>query len=180
MSDGLIPRRYAKALFKLTEEKGVSTEVYEEMKTVIDSFRNNPELAKNIANPFLPAADKTRLLIAAAGANLEDYYKGFVRLVIDKKRTPWLEQMAYCYRDIYREKYGIAQVLITTAVSLPDAEMKRIRSLVEKSFPKIKLEFTEKVDKDIIGGFVIDVDSVRMDASLRNEIENLRLTLLSK
>lgn len=180
MSDGLIPRRYAKALFKLTEENKASGAVYAEMKTVVDSFQQNPELAKMIANPFLPDADKTRLLHAAAGKDLEDFYKGFVRLVISKNRTPWIEQMAYCYRDIYREKYNISRVCITTAAELPEAEMKRIRSLVEKSFKDTTLEFTEKVNKDIIGGFVIDVDSVRMDASLRNEIENLRLTLLSK
>lgn len=180
MSDGLIPRRYAKALFKLTEENGVSAAVYDEMKNVIDSFEQNPELVKMIANPFLPDSDKTRLLLAAAGDKLEEFYKSFVRLVIEKRRTPWMEQMAFCYRDIYREKFNISRVCITTAVELPEAEMKRIRGLVEKSFKDTTLEFTEKVDKDIIGGFVIDVDSVRMDASLRNEIENLRLTLLSK
>lgn len=180
MSDGLIPRRYAKALFKLSEETGTSSSVYDEMKVVIESFEQNSDLAKMIANPFLPDADKSRLLLAAAGDRMEDLYKGFVRLVINKRRTPWIEQMAYCYRDIYREKYNISQVCITTAVALPEAEMKRIRGLVEKSFRNTTLEFAEKVDKDIIGGFVIDVDSVRMDASLRNEIENLRLTLLSK
>ena len=180
MSDGLIPRRYAKALFKLTEENGASAIVYDEMKTVISSFEDNPELAKMIANPFLPDSDKSKLLIAAAGDKVDEFYKSFIRLVIEKRRTPWIEQMAFCYRDIYREKYNISQVCITTAVELPEKEMERIKELVKKSFSGTTLEFTQKTDKDIIGGFVIDVDSVRMDASLRNEIENLRLTLLSK
>lgn len=180
MSDGLIPRRYAKALFKFTQEQGSSDAVYEEMKNVIESFEKNAGLGKMMENPFLSDADKTKLLLAAAGSGLEDSYKGFIRLILDKKRTPWMEQMALCYRDIYRETFGIAQVRITTAATLGEAEMKRIRSLVEKSFKGITLEFTQKVDPDLIGGFVIDVDSVRMDASIRNEIENLRLTLLSK
>ncbi len=180
MSEGLIPRRYAKALFKLTEENRASADVYDEMKTVVESFQQNPDLAKMIANPFLPDSDKTRLLYAAAGKKLEDFYKGFVRLVISKNRTPWMEQMAYCYRDIYRERYNISRVCITTAVDLPEAEMNRLRALVEKSFKNTTLEFSYNINKDIIGGFVIDVDSVRMDASLRNEIENLRLNLLSK
>ena len=180
MSDGLIPRRYAKALFKLTEEQGKSAAVYDEMKSVIDSFEQNPELAKMVANPFVSHEDKTKLLEAAAGNHLEEFYKSFVRLVIEKRRTPWMEQMALCYRDIYRQHYNISQVRITTATQMPEQEMGRIRDLVKSSFEGTTLEFAEKVDPDIIGGFVIDVDSVRMDASLRNELENLRLTLLSK
>lgn len=180
MSDGLIPRRYAKALFKFTEERGCSGAVYEEMKTVIDAFESNPQLGKMMGNPFMSDEDKSRLLLAAAGDSLEDSYRGFVRLVIEKRRTPWMEQMALCYRDIYREKNNISRAVITTAVKLPGAEMKRLQDLVRGSFKGTTLEFTEKVDSDIIGGFVIDVDSVRMDSSLRNEIENIRLTLLSK
>lgn len=180
MNDGLIPRRYSKALFKYTEEKGCSGVVYEEMKAVADSFEASRELTKMMNNPFLSDADKERLLLAAAGPKLEDAYRAFVRLVISKRRTPWMAQMALCYRDIYREHFNISRVTVTTATSLDDAEMKRIRSLVENSFKGTVLEFSQKVDSDLIGGFVIDVDSVRMDASLRNEIENLRLTLLSK
>lgn len=180
MSDGLIPRRYAKALFKLTQERNCSAQVYEEMKVVVDSFEKNPELGKMMDNPFLPDSDKTRVLLAAAGDKAEDSFKGFIRLVLDKNRGPWMKQMALCYRDIYRDAYGISQVKITSAAKLGDAELIRIHALVEKSFKGVKLEFTESVDPDLIGGFVIDVDSLRMDASIRNEIENLRLTLLSK
>lgn len=180
MSDGLIPRRYARALFKLTEERECSDSVYEEMKNVINSFEQNSELGKMISNPFMSDDDKSRLMIAAAGAKPNAVFCDFVRLVITKKRASWMEQMALCYRDIYREKFNISRVRITTAARLPEVEMNRLRSLVSNSFKETKLEFVERIDADIIGGFVIDVDSLRMDSSLRNELENLRLTLLSK
>ena len=94
-------------------------------------------------------------------------------------REDYAWQMALAYRDIYRRANRISQVRITTAAKLPDAEMGKIRSLVERSFPDTTLEFSDSIDASIIGGFVIDVDDARMDASVSNEIELLRLNLLS-
>jgi F-type H+-transporting ATPase subunit delta len=70
-------------------------------------------------------------------------------------------------------------VKITTAAPLGKTEMDRLRGLVQKAFPNRTLEFSEQTNPDLIGGFVLDVDSVRMDASLSNEIEQLRQNLLS-
>lgn len=179
MNDGLIPQRYARALYKYTEEHGTSASVYSQMKTVADAFVRNDSLGKVLSNPFVDNSDKSRLLLAAAGEHPEDDYRAFVRLLISKKRAPWAREMALCYRDLYRRAHNVAMVKITTATPLPGEEMKRIRAMVTKAFDAVTLEFTQEVNADIIGGFVIDVDSVRMDASLRNELEKIRLTLLS-
>ena len=87
--------------------------------------------------------------------------------------------MALAYRDIYRKENKISQVRITTAVELPEAEMKKLRAVVENSFKDTKFEYSSEVDPDLIGGFVIDVDSTRMDASVSGELEQLRQNLLS-
>ncbi|MBP3298524.1 MAG: F0F1 ATP synthase subunit delta [Muribaculaceae bacterium] len=179
MNDGLIPHRYAKALYKLALERGNQKAVYEEMKAVVASFESNPDLNKVMNNPFISREDKSRLLLTAAGSGVEDDYRAFVRLIIDKDREMYAYEMALAFRDIYRQANGISRVLITTAAPMPDAQMDKIRALVTSSFPGRTLEFSAAVDPGLIGGFVIDVDNVRMDASLSNELEKIRLTLLS-
>lgn len=178
MDNGLIPHRYARALYKFAMEHGTSGAVYEEMKQVISSFQANPRLQKVLANPFVGDTEKYDLLKAAAGDKAENDYLGFVKLILEKRREEYALQMALAYRDIYRKANKISQVKITTAVSLPEAEMNKLRTLVSNSFKDTKLEFSELVNPDIIGGFIIDVDDSRMDASLSNEIEQLRLNLL--
>ena len=178
MVNGLIPRRYAKALYKFALEKGNAKAVYDEMKVVIGAFMKNPDLQKVLANPFVSAADKQELLIAAAGENAENDYRGFVKLIIELHREQFAYLMALAYRDIYREANRISQVKITTAANLNDAEMDKIRNVVVKAFPDTTLEFSYEVKPELIGGFVIDVDSLRMDASVSNELEQLRLNLL--
>ncbi|MDE6296968.1 MAG: F0F1 ATP synthase subunit delta [Muribaculaceae bacterium] len=178
MISGLIPHRYAKALYKFALETKSADRVYGEMKNVIASFQKNPGLAKVLSNPFVEAGDKERLLIAAAGNDPGDDYKRFVKLILDHKREEFAYLMAYAYRDIYRKQNKISQVKITTAVKLGDDDMKKLHDVVEKAFSDTTFEYTEEVDPEIIGGFIIDVDSVRMDASLSNELEQLRHNLI--
>ena len=87
--------------------------------------------------------------------------------------------IALTYLDIYRKANNIYLVKITTAVELPDGEMSRLKSLVEKHLGDATVEFTKDVDPDLIGGFVVTVNSERLDASVSNEIKQLRLKLLS-
>lgn len=179
MDSGLIPRRYAKALYKFASAHGNTAEVYDEMKEVVTAFEKNPRLLKVLSNPFVSRQDKEALLKAAAGDKVENDYLGFIKLVMDMRRESFMQQMALAYRDIYRDVNKISQVKITTAVALPEKEMNKLRDLVSASFKDTTLEFSEDINPDIIGGFVIDVDDVRMDASVSNEIEQLRLNLLS-
>lgn len=178
MNEGLIPQRYAKALYKLAEEKGDTSAVYEEMKTVAKSFADNPDLSKVLANPFVNRDDKKNLLITAAGEAVDDNYRAFVNLILDRKRCEFAQLMALAFCDNYRKENKIAIVRIITASKLDDDQMNKLRDVVVKAFPEFKLEFYYDVDSDLIGGFVIDVDGQRLDASISNEIEQLRLNLL--
>lgn len=178
MNDGLIPQRYAMALYKFACDKKNTPAVYDEMKLVIESFKANPKLCEVLANPFVARADKEKLLLAAAGTDLEDDYRSFVKLILDHNREEYALQMAYAFRDIFRRENHISQVHITTAVKFDEAELDKLRQLVQKAYSDRTLEFTYSVNPEIIGGFIIDVDMVRMDASLSNEIEQLRQNLL--
>lgn len=178
MNDGLIPQRYARALYKYALEKDNTAAVYDEMKQVVASFEALPSLQKVMTNPFVDTVRKQNLLIAAAGDKADDDYRRFVKLVLDHNREEFMYFMALDYRRIYRDENHIASVRIITAAELPDAEMQKIRDVVAKGFPAYKLEYDYRVDANIIGGFVIDVNSTRMDASISNELEQLRQTLL--
>ena len=173
MVTGLIPHRYAMALYKYAMETKTGDKVYEEMKRVADAFSSNPGLEKVLSNPYVKSDDKKRVLLAAAGENPGDDFRRFVTLIIDHRREEFAYLMALAYRDIYRKENNISQVRITTAVELPAGEMDKLRAVKASS-----LEYDYVVDPTIIGGFIIDVDSTRMDASVSGELEQLRLNLL--
>lgn len=179
MNDGLIPQRYAKALYKLALDKGNAKAVYEEMKLVADSFRDNPDLNRVLANPFVSRDDKENLLLAAAGKDVEADYRAFVKLILQHDREEFAQQMALAYRDIYRKENNISQVTVTTASEISPDQLDKIRKIVQEAYKDFSLEWEYRVNPDLIGGFVVDVDSSRLDASLSNELEQLRTNLLS-
>ncbi len=178
MDNGLIPHRYAKALYKYALEKGNTKELYDLTKKVIEAFESNPDLQKVLSNPFVKNEDKEKLLLSAAGPEANEDYARFVKLIIGHQRTDFAYAMMLAYRDLYRKENHISRAVITTATRLNDDLMKKLHDIVVNSFKGSVIEFSEFVNPDLIGGFVIDVDSVRMDASVSNELEQLRQTLL--
>lgn len=181
MNQGLIPNRYAKALFKFATEKGQASGVYGLMTKLAASFAAQPKLQAVIANPYISADDKTRLLVTAAGADekKDTCYSDFLRLLHSNGRIEFARDIALAYLDIYRKANNIYLVKVTTASTLPKEEIKRLHDLVEKHLDGASMEFSETVDPDLIGGFVIDINSERLDASVSNELKELRLKLLS-
>lgn len=180
MSDGLIPNRYAKALYKYAVEQGDASSVYAQVSKLAESYVAETGMAKAIENPFLPVKDKEAVLNAASGASPESSAGKFFKLVLSHGREALLQNMALAYGKLYREQRHISQVEITTAAALAEPELNKIREYVKGYLNGYTIEFSEKVNPDLIGGFTIRIDSKLLDASISNELRNLRLKLLSK
>lgn len=182
MNQGLIPRRYAKALYLLATEQGAAADVYAAMIHLAEAFSAEPALHKAMANPHVSAADKQQLVMSAAQAagNAEALVADMVKLLEKNRRMEFVREMALAYVAIYRLEHKIYSVVITSAVPLQKAELERIHSLVNKHLPEgSTAEFSEETNPDLIGGFIVSIDNELLDASVSNELKQLRLKLLS-
>jgi F-type H+-transporting ATPase subunit delta len=101
-------------------------------------------------------------------------------MVIKNNRESSMREMALSYGKIYREANNIAQVNIVTATQLPDDKLSQIIEVVQHQLEGKTIERTVTVDKDLIGGFTVQVDSMVLDASIKNELKKLRLKLLKR
>ncbi len=182
MDQGLIPRRYAKALLDHCREKQCEGRIYELMLRLESAFAGNPQLQLTLANPHVEPADKAALVqTAAATSDAPDPdFADFIKLLEVNKRLGLLRAIALAYIALYRKAKRIYCVTITSAAPLAQAESDRIRSLVRSHLPKdATADFSEAVDPDLIGGFTVAIDNERLDASVANELKQLRLKLIS-
>ncbi len=179
MNDGLIPNRYAKALYKLSQERGDTALIYKEMKQLEAAYSVEAGLKKAVNNPFLPVDDKLKLLCAASGAEHDGTSAKFMGLVIKNNRIDFMRAIALAFMKQYRELNGIARVEIVTATQLGDDEINGIIGVVKAQLGDKTIELSKRVNPDLIGGFTVDVDSRVLDASVKNQLEKLRLKLLS-
>lgn len=178
MDKGLLPRRYAKALYKYADEKGATARVYTLMQNLASAFESNHELQNVVANPFVSVGDKQKLLITAAGEN-SDILADFIKLLANNNRLDIVRATALAYCEIYRQENRIHLVNITSAAPLSEADRKRLTDMIEKHIGDAKAEYSFDVNPDLIGGFVVRIDNESLDASIRNELKQLRKTLIA-
>lgn len=180
MNQGLIPSRYAKALFEFASEKQADKRIYELMRLLESSFASEPSLQQAVGNPFIPAADKMKLLTAAAGASEKDeVYARFLQLLADNNRLDVAREIALAYMKIYRREHRIYLVTVTSAAPMAEPEEQRLRNLIIRHLDGGTMEYHHRVDPELIGGFTVTIDNEKLDASVADELKQLRLKLLS-
>lgn len=172
MAVGVISVRYARALLKCAMELNLEDQVYQEMITLADQYNHVPELRSTIDNPMLDKDKKQALLQAACGKNLSELTERFIHLVLHEGRDNVMQMMATSYITLYRkQKNIISGRLITATTVTPEAEQKMKQMVQSKSQGTV--EFQTEVDPDIIGGFILEYDSYRMDASVQTKLDNI-------
>lgn len=172
MDIGVISVRYARALLKSSTDAGVEDNVYEEMQALAQSYISVPELRFTIDNPMLSDEKKEKLLITAAGKKVSKATKAFIRLVLNEDRESMMQFMANSYITLYRKQKNIIRGKLTTAAAVSSSVEKKMRKMVE-SQTKGTVEFETEVDPDIIGGFVLEYDTYRLDASVKASLNTV-------
>ena len=181
MDQGLIPRRYAKALYEFACDNSAAERTYDLMKRLEESFMQRPDINSVMANPYVSVNDKTMLLSTAAGADskADRCFLDFITLLIKNRRIDAMRSIALAYLDIYRKANNIYPVRITSATTLDAGQMEQLRDIIVRHLGDATAEMSVDVDPSLIGGFVVTINSERLDASLSNELKQLRLNLLS-
>lgn len=180
MNEGLIPHRYAKALYKVAVERGEDRALYDLCGRLADAFAEEPTIQQTVANPFVSDADKLKLLMTAAGATDKDHtYCDFLKLLADNRRIDFAGAVARDYRAIYRFQNNIYRVDVVSAAKLDPSEEERLKKLIEDRLDGGKMEYTSSVDPSLIGGFTVNIDNRRLDASVKNRLKQLRLALIN-
>lgn len=179
MNTGLIAHRYAKALLKLVQETGTGEKVYSQACVIVLRMQEIGQLADAIQkHPEVCLGRKLEILGATVGETLAEELDRFVRLVFGNRRIDLLLRMLSSFLDQYRVANGIRVGRLVTACPVPQLKASLEELMHEKTGTRVQLE--ESVDESLIGGFVLQVDDLRMDASVQNQFRRLHDELMDK
>ena len=148
------------------------------MLTLAKSYLDVPLLRHTIDNPMLSKDKKEALLLTACGERPSDLTKAFVSLVLKEDRENVAQFMANSYITLYRKQKNVIRGKLTTAARVSAETEQKMRQMVE-SKTNGTVEFESQVNPDIIGGFILEYDTYRMDASVKTKLNSI-LTKLSK
>ena len=161
--------RYAKALFAYAKEQGVEDAIYRNMLQLMATLQQVKELAAMLAAPTLSKDERVRLLCSAVDSSA--VYEDFMRLVVDEERESLLIFIAHCYVSLYRKAKNIVAVRITTAEPLGEEFCDRVGAAFAPEGATVELQ--NVVDEGVVGGFIYETETHRLDASIRRQLRDI-------
>ena len=177
MDNGKISVRYARALLHFANEQHCESEVYGNLTRLTANYSQAiNQFNEVLSNPMLDSGDKIKLLKTAIGEPVHPCLVRFLEFLTEKKRENKIFVIALKYQEMYRKEKNLILANVTTATELSDNALNKIREYVEHTFNCIA-EMHVKVDPKLIGGFMLDIEHDRMDASITGQLNKLKKEL---
>jgi ATP synthase F1 delta subunit len=165
-------RVYAEALFEVAREKGSLEEIGEALGQFAEAVGDSRELQVFLFSPHFSSAEKTEgLRRSVSGA--PPHLLNFLELLIEKHRMPEIFRIRREFDTLWKRENRRIDVTVTSAIDLDPAVVARIGEEIERQTDQ-RVELTSRVDEDILGGVVLQVGNMVLDASIRNRLEKLR------
>jgi len=167
-----IARVYAEALFEVANEKGELDEIHGQLGQVADAIAENRDLHMFLFSPYFSSAEK-RDGIGRAISDAEPELINFLELLAEKHRLPAIFRIRRRFDDMWAKKKRRLEVRLTSAVELPSNVVEQVGKQIEEQTGQ-SIELESDVDENILGGLVLRVGNMVLDASVRSKLERLR------
>ena len=199
MIDRKISIRYAKALNKICEDKGINSrdalvylngfsqimqdnrEFSEFLKTNVVPMNKRVEIADEILsgskNFYIKKFVRKDIADKLTAEDKNFYLKEFVKYMIRKNRIDLFKEVIEIFEEIVDEKENKLKAFVTSAVELDAVLKSKLKTNLEKKFNKdIEIKFS--IDKKLMAGIVIKIDDIVYDGSINTYLNNLERKLL--
>lgn len=170
-----IARPYAVAAYKLGKEQKALAK-WSEMLGFATQVANDAKMQAYINDPKVLASDLQTSFLKVCGDKLNDNAQNLIKVLIEYGRLSILPAITAAFEELKAQDEGILEAQIIAATKLSAAETKDLVKRLEAKFGK-KVEATVSVDAEIIGGIKIIVGDTVIDASVKNQLQNLAYTL---
>ena len=173
MSTQGIALRYAKALFSLSEEKGVVDAVRTDMETLSHLTKSSRALVLFLRNPVITAHRKREIARLMWTDKVQELTLRFVLLLFSKRREALLSEIAQTYLRLYWQHKGIVEAVLSTPYALSKTIQAQFSKRIERLLNK-EVRLTYQVLPGALGGYVLQVGDKQLDKSVATQLAQIR------
>ena len=170
-----IARPYAVAAYKLGKEQKALAK-WSDMLGFATQVANDTKMYAYINDPKVVASDLQASFLKVCGDKLNENAQNLIKVLVEYGRLSILPAITDAFEELKAQDEGVLEAQIIAASKLSVAETKDLVKRLEEKFGK-KIEATVSVDAEIIGGIKIIVGDTVIDASVKNQLQNLAYTL---
>lgn len=176
MSNQRVAFAYAKSLMDLAIERGQLEEVYQDFLFLAQLAKSNRDLELAMRNPIISSEKKLNILKALykeRGATKATM--SFFEIICRKGREEVLADIARELQVQYQLHNSIQVAEVTTTFPLDDKLRAEFSKIVLEISGMKEVKLTEKINPDLIGGFILRVNDRQLDESLSSKLRALRV-----
>ena len=163
--------RYARALFELSKENSEVEKVEKESLNFLEIYNTNPILDNFIKNPTETFSNQLELIDKLSKIiNFSKNFKNFLSILVTKRRIFFIKKIIKQFLKLTTLKKGKLDATLVSSKNLTTNELKDINNELSKAIGS-ELNFDYKVDKNLIGGFKMQVGSLMIDTSIKNKLK---------
>jgi F-type H+-transporting ATPase subunit delta len=178
MPNPRLAARYAKSLIDFSIEKGQLEQVYKDFLYLKSIFQNS-QIISFLNNPVITSDQKIKIVKAIDTERTGEITKSFNRLLITKGRENYLPEIAEAFIEQYKVYKGIYTVTLITAIPVSDDVKNTFISKIKSAGHMKEVELLSVVQEDIIGGFILEGNGRRIDASVAYDLTKIKNRFLT-
>jgi F-type H+-transporting ATPase subunit delta len=175
-----IARRYAKALFSVGVKDGKYREYLVQLDETLIVLKKAPKLDRALTMPLLEMEKRREILVDLTRAlGLSATLIALLGLLLERSRMNYLPMIRAVYEEMANDKEGLVKGIGYSAYPLSDEAKVRIEEVLgEKLNKKVLLDIKE--DKDLIGGIKVVIGGLRIDGSVKRQLEILNESMMKE
>ncbi|WP_047981137.1 F0F1 ATP synthase subunit delta [Ornithinibacillus contaminans] len=172
MSEAVVAKRYADALFQLGSESSQLDKFVDELTVVKQVFQENSDLQAFLMHPRVTNDKKKQFL--------EEVFKGVskdvvntLKLLVERHRTAIISDIIDQFIEHVNNAGGIAQGTVYSVRKLSDAEQKELENSFAKRLNKNTIKLVNVVDPSIVGGVKIRMGNTIYDGTISGKLRRI-------
>jgi F-type H+-transporting ATPase subunit delta len=175
-----VSRQYATALADIAMAQGAADAVTQQLIGFGALYAESAELRNFLSSPAVSREAKHRViekLLARVGGS--KIVRNFLFVVVDHQRAHLLPEVIAAFEEEIRQRQGIAEAQVSSAVELSKAQKAEMESTLQRLTGK-RVEAKFSLEPSLLGGAVVRLGDTVYDGSLRSRLNNLRARLASE
>lgn len=177
MTEVLIGRRYAQALFAAARDLGQIDEVEGDFQGLKEVWEKNPDLARLLENPDVGLEEKRGFLDRILPEGMAELVRRFLEFLLEKKRVEYFVSAAETFHELVEEERNSCTAEVTGRAPLSEPQHRRLSEALSRLLGK-GVSLVEKADPGVIGGLRVSIRDRVIDRTIRSGLVHLRESLL--
>ena len=163
---------YARALFEVAKVHDVLDRVHDELGEFADALSEDRTLQLFLFSPYFSSEEK-REGVKKIVSDADERFVNFLELLAERHRMPVLFRIKREFDGRWADEHQLLPVTVTSAVELDEGLADEIGKRIQDETGRT-VELSSTVDPEVLGGLMVRVGNMVLDATVRNRLERLR------